>query len=105
MSFIQIPIPATTVVFDLQVDLDTVLLQLSFVYYPRDSAWRVTISRSGVTLLSHLKVVTDSDLLAQYRYIEELPPGRLIIFDNEGLGNDPNDSNFGDRVIILYEPI
>ena len=105
MSFIQIPIPATAIAFDLQVELDFIPLQLSFVYYPRDSVWRVTISRSGVILLSHLKVVIDSDLLAQYQYIEELPPGRLIIFDNEGLGSDPDDSNFGDRVVVLYEPI
>ena len=55
--------------------------------------------------MSHLKVVTDSDLLAQYRYIDELPPGRLIVFDNAGLCNDPDDSNFGDRIVMLYEPI
>ncbi len=105
MAFFTIPVPETTIPFDQQVEMDGNLFLLKFRYHSRNGHWRMTIIRSGVVLLSSLKVVNTLDLLAQYRHIEDLPSGTIIISDQDLLDSDPNDINFGDRVLLMYQDI
>lgn len=103
MSFFTIPVPEEVIPFNLQVDLNGVIYTLSFTWFPRDAYWRMTILKSGVVLLSHLKLVNTQDLLAQYTGVEDLPEGIFIVFDHDGLDSDPNATGFGDRVLLMYE--
>ncbi len=103
MAFFTIPIPEEVIPFELQIELDTALFTLSFRYFPRDGAWRMTIAKAGTVILSSVKLVNTQDLLAQYTYNEALPLGKFIVSDQDLLEADPDSSNFGDRVLLMYQ--
>lgn len=103
MAFFIIPVPAEVIPFDSQVELDGTLFLLKFRYHSRDGFWRITIIRAGVVILSFIKLVHTNDLLAQYRHLENLPLGTIIISD-QNLGDaDPDAINFGDSVLLMYQ--
>ena len=103
MAFFTIPIPTEIIPFDQQVELDGTLFLLQFRYFFRDDFWRVTISKAGVKILSSMKIVHTDDLLAQFRHLEDLPKGTIIVSD-QNLGDaDPGTTNFGDSVLFMYQ--
>ena len=103
MAFFTIPIPAEIIPFEEQVELDGTLYTFRFRYYSRDGIWRLTIIKSGTVLLSGVKIVNTLDLLAQYRHLEDLPLGDIIVSDQNLLDSDPDDTNFGDSVLLMYQ--
>lgn len=103
MAFFNIPIPSTIIPFDLQIELDGELFLLKFVYQHRTGHWAMTIVRAGVVVLSNIKVVNTDDLLKQYDHLEDLPIGTIIISDQDLVDSDPDDINFGDRVLFMYQ--
>ncbi len=105
MAFFIIPIPKEIIPFDEQVELDGTLYLMKFRYHFRDDFWRVTIIKAGVVLISAIKVINTLDLLAQYRHIEDLPKGKLIVSDQNLKDADPNSINFGDSVLMMYQDI
>lgn len=103
MAFFIIPVPEEIIPFDEQVELDGELFLLKFRYLRRDGAWRMTIVKAGDIILSNIKIVHSDDLLAQYRHIEALPLGTIIISDQDSNDADPDATNFGDRVLLMYQ--
>lgn len=103
MAFFTIPIPAETIPFDQQVELDGVSFLLKFRYYYRDGFWRLTIVKGGTVILTNIKLINTLDLLGQYRHLEDLPAGTIIISDQNFMDSDPNDTNFGDSILLMYE--
>lgn len=102
MSTFIIPVSETTDAFDEQVELDGLVYDLFFRWNARDNHWGMDIGRDGTVLISSIKLVVTSDLLVQYRRIGDLPEGTLFVDDLDGLDNDPDDENFGDRVVLKY---
>ena len=105
MAFFIIPVPTEIIPFDSQIELDGSLFLLKFRYYNRDDFWRMTIIKAGVVILSHVKLVHTNDLLAQYRHLEDLPQGIIIISDQNLADADPGATNFGDNVLLMYQDI
>lgn len=99
----SIPVQETTDPFSQQVELDGLLYDLTFKWNARETHWSLTIGRDDTVLIQQVKLVHIDDLLSQYQRIEDLPPGRLYVFDQDGLDRDPNETLFGDRVLLLYE--
>ena len=104
MATFIIPVQTTTDPFSQQVELDGLLYDLTFLWNARDQHWSITIGRDDVVLVREVKLVhvPDNDLLSQFRRIEDLPPGQLYISDLDGFDRDPDDTLFGDRVVLLY---
>ncbi len=103
MAFFIIPVPKEIIPFDQQVEMDGTLFLLQFRYFFRDNFWRITIIKAGVKILSSMKLVHTKDLLAQFRHIEDLPLGTIIVSD-QNLGDaDPGTTNFGDTVLLMYQ--
>jgi len=48
-------------------------------------------------------MIISDDLLAYARRIDGLPPGRLMVVDLDDHGRDPNETLFGDRVVLMYD--
>lgn len=90
--------------FRMTVTLDNVVYDLRFVLNKRDGFWRMDIGRDDVSLVRNIKIVLSSDLLKAHRSISELPPGTLSVVDKLGQHTEPNEDNFGDSVVLLYEP-
>lgn len=103
MALFTIPVSDTTDPFEEQVELDGLIYDLAFTWNPRDNHWFLTVGREGVTLLTHVKVVNDQDLLAPYTRTEDLPPGSLQVVDLDDEDKDPCATDFGDRVVLRYE--
>lgn len=102
MSTFTIPVSDTTDPFDEQVELDGRVYDLAFRWNVRGNHWSMDVGRDGVVLVAGVKLVIIPDLLEQYRRIGELPEGTLFVEDLDGLDTDPDDENFGDRVILKY---
>ncbi len=103
MATVSIPIPTFSIrPFTEQVELDGSTYDLSFTYNARDGKWRLTIELAGTVLVRNLPLVADADVLRNFDHVEDLPPGTILVHDLDGLDTDPNDTNFGDRVLLLY---
>jgi hypothetical protein len=103
MARFIIPVQPTTDPFSQQVELDGLIYDLTFLWNARDVHWSLTVGREDVVLIDEVKLVIIDDLLAQYRRIEDLPPGIFSVIDLDGLDRDPDDTLFGDRVLLIYE--
>lgn len=103
MSTWTIPTVAGVEAFDQQVELDGRVYDLRFRWNARDGHWFMDVGRDGQTVLYGIKLVHVDDFLSQVRRVEELPPGRLYVVDLDGLDRDPDDENFGDRVLLRYD--
>jgi len=102
VSTFIIPVSDTTDPFDEQVELDGRVYDLAFRWNPRGIHWSMDIARDGDILVYGVKLVVIDDLLSQYQRIGGLPDGVLFMEDLDGLDTDPNDVNFGDRVVLKY---
>ena len=105
MAFFIIPVPTEVIPFHEQVELNGSLYLLKFQYQFRSGFWLLTITKAGVVLLASVKLVNTLDLLAQYRHIEDLPQGKIIISDQNLQQADPDATNFGDNVLLMYEDV
>lgn len=102
MATYTIPLPIGLQSFTQQVELDGKVYDLLFKYNARESRWYMTIARNDVTLLSGLKLVHGSDLLSQFKYVEDIPKGLLAIVDLNSLYADPDADTLGQTVVMRY---
>lgn len=58
---------------------------------------------AGAVLFAGRRAVIDRDVLEPVRYLEGMPPGRLIFRDAEGSGVPPGAGELGSRVLLTYE--
>lgn len=102
MNIFIIPVSDTVDPFEQQIELDGVVYDMTFHWNPRGDAWSMDVGRDGNVLISGVKLIETSDVLSQYQRIGGLPAGAMSVVDLDGLGADPDDTNFGDRVVIQY---
>lgn len=102
MATYTIPLPTGLQSFTQQVELENKVYDLLFKYNAREAHWYMTISRNDVILLSELKLVHGADLLSQFKYIEEMPKGKLAIVDLNSLFTDPDAETLGQSVVMRY---
>jgi hypothetical protein len=103
MTVTTIPVTSTTDAFVQQVEMGGVIYDMEFSWNARDHHWSITIGRDGVVLVAGIKLVISDDLLAYSRRIEGLPSGRLQIVDLDDKDRDPDDTIFGNRVMLMYD--
>jgi len=102
MNVFIIPVSDTIDPFDQQTELDGVIYDMTFRWNSRDRSWHMDVGRDGIVLVSGVKLIETSDVLSQYQRINGLPVGVMSVVDLDGLGADPDDVNFGDRVVMQY---
>ena len=102
-SFFEIPVSGTTVPFSQHTELGGIAYTLLFHYNHRDGVWRLNLTGQDGELLANLKLVNGIDLLAQFRYKENMPQNKLIVHDLDGQDRDAGANTFGDRVLLMYE--
>ena len=91
--------------FQISIELDAVLHNLSFYWNSREEAWYLNIlTEDNVEILGGVKLVPSYDLLKQYQANPALPQGLLILVDIE---NKPTTTNLnydtlGVRYQLLY---
>ena len=103
MTITTIPVQRTTDAFTQQVEINGDMFDLTFLWNARDHHWSISIGQEGSMLISGIKMIISDDLLAYARRIDGLPPGRLMVVDLDDHGRDPNETLFGDRVVLMYD--
>lgn len=78
--------------------------ELIFHYNLRESKWYMDLRREDVDILSGVKVVNSTDLLAQYTAYD-IPEGKILITDLNNLYQDPDSDNFGQTVLFQYDDL
>lgn len=99
----NIPINETTDAFKQQVELNSTIFDLQFHWNPRDNHWFMDIGTDGTVLIAGIKLINSTDLLSQFVRLETLPIGKLQVVDLDGLDRDPDDTIFGNRVVLRYD--
>lgn len=86
--------------------LESVSYTLAFNYNQREDTWALSISDSnGTLLLDGVKLVCNINLLSQYQYLGNLPPGILACFTNTSDDSPPGleDLVSGGRCLLAYQ--
>lgn len=103
MTISTIPVPKTTDAFTQQVGLSGSVYDLTILWNSRDHHWSISIGRNGLVMIAGLRLIISGDLLEYARRIGGLPAGKLMIVDLDGLDRDPEETLFGNRVVLMYD--
>ena len=103
MTITTIPVQRTTDAFTQQVEIDGDVFDLTFLWNSRDHHWSISLGSDGSMLISGIKMIISDDLLSYARRIDGLPPGRLMVVDLDDQDRDPDETLFGDRVVLMYD--
>lgn len=85
------------------VELDSASYFLEFAFNTRDGKWRMSMTFEDTLLLQNIPIVETTDMLANFQYVENIPPGTFQVIDLDELGRDPDTTTFGDRLVIQYD--
>lgn len=105
MATLQSPVGVTPVAYTMTLELDGLYYDLTFRFNARDEHWFVDISHNSVSVLFGIKMVHSDDLFAQFSHLQvdnSLPPGTFLMRDVTGADRDPDDTDLGDDVVMLY---
>lgn len=105
MANIKIPARTEPEAYTMRVELEGVFYDLSFRFNARDSHWYMDVSSNDIVRLYGLKIVHSERLLERYAYLKvdnKIPPGTMRVFDITGFDRDPDQTTFGDDVVLLY---
>jgi hypothetical protein len=85
------------------VELESVIYEIRLRYNTRAAIWKMDIAKEdGTKMLSGIPVFSNSSITSQYANVD-LPPGVFMAFDTEGEAKDPDNTDFGSRVKLLYQ--
>lgn len=99
---IEIFINASLPRFPQTVELDGQQYLFRFDWNTRTSSWTMDISQpDGTALISGTRLVGDWSPI-QHRVSEDLPPGRLMLLDTTGDGDDPTRDSLGVNHKLFY---
>jgi hypothetical protein len=103
MAFLEIPVRSDLPAYDFLIDLEGVTYQLAFQYNARRAGWTFSIrDAAGNDILIGIPVIVSTDLISRFK-AEGAPPGTFVAWDTSGQNLNPTDSDFGSRVLFLYE--
>lgn len=110
---LNIPIVTGGKAFRETLDLDGEEYALDFSFNQRDvwdatptGAWYLTIFKNNERISPRLRIVAGYELLEAVISIDK-PPGKLYLYDIDlktTQGQEADRDNFGDRIILVYEP-
>jgi hypothetical protein len=103
MSFLEIPVRSDLPAYDFLIDLEGATYQLAFQYNLRRGGWTFGIrDSSGNDILVGIPIIVSTDLTSRFQ-AQGAPPGRFVAWDTSGNNLNPTDSDFGSRVLFLYQ--
>lgn len=83
--------------------LEGVEFLLEFKWNTRDLRWNISfLSSQDDPILMGIPLNINSELLERFE-IDELPPGKMILFDSTGKTNEAGLSDLGARCKLLYQ--
>jgi len=102
MSVVEIPITQFPYYKSSHV-LDGQAYTFTFRWSVRNEAWYLDIDNTVIGI----KIVNGINLLDQYSYNDDLPPGKLGAYRNSGRDSKPGFTNFGvqSEITLIYEPV
>lgn len=86
------------------VTLDSVDYDIRLRWNTRDEAWQVFFGLSGEDPVVTFKATNGLDLLAPYKYLENVPDGNLYMVDVVKINGRPtySDSGVDNRFCLVY---
>ena len=99
-----IPIQSGTYANKFTASLNGKVFEIALHFNKRESKWYMDIKREEINVLSGVKVVNSTDLLAQYTAYD-IPEGKILITDLDNLYRDPDAENFGQTVLLQYDDL
>ncbi len=105
MAIIRLPVRVRDKAYEFRVELEGNFYDLSFRFNARDDHWYMDVSFDDVVQLVGVKVVHSARLLERYIYKKvgnKIPPGVMAVLDVTGADRDPDQTTFGDDVVLLY---
>jgi hypothetical protein len=100
MAEIIIPLRSDIFQYSFTKELDGVVYSFKIGYNLRVNSWRMGIGG----LVIPIRLAGGGDLLRQFHHLE-VPPGEMRITDLDGNFADPDKTNLGDRVILVYTEV
>lgn len=100
MANIIIPLRNDIYQYSFTKELDGVVYSFKIGYNLRVNSWRMSIG----DLVIPIRLAGGGDLLRQFNHLE-VPPGEMNIVDLDGNFSDPDKTNLGDRVILIYTEV
>ncbi len=103
MADFVIPVDSTGTNYTLDVSLSGSVYRFGLHWNTRGQFWSLDIfDQADNPLATGIKLVADWELIGGLGN-SALPPGFLYCVDTSGKGIDPTDSDFGTRVILVYD--
>ena len=100
---IEIPIPEGNPAFAETVELDGEFFRFVFRFNVRAGGWFFDLRTTGDDpILSSIAVTVGIPLFDQYRSRADVPAGDLFAVDTTEEGNNPGETELGDRVRLVY---
>lgn len=87
---------------DFTISLDGGVYRFRFTWNSRAQAWVMDVlTEAEEPIVSGVRVVVNFPILDQFED-SRLPPGKLIVVDTGGTGEEPGRNDLGARVQIVY---
>lgn len=103
MAVLVVPTSQTLPSYRERVQFDGTAFQLRFRWNDRLQAWFFDVEdEDGAVLVYARRVVIDSLLLRQFRYVVGIPAGLITAFDTTLRDLPPLLDDFGTRVLLGY---
>ena len=86
------------------VTLDSVDYDIRLRWNTRDESWQIFFGLSGEDPVVTFKATNGLDLLAPYKYLEEVPDGSLYMVDTVKINGRPGyyDTGIDNRFCLVY---
>jgi hypothetical protein len=103
MAVLEIPVRSDLNAFKEFITIEGVVYIFQFYFNQRTSLWFADILDDNENpILVGIPVQTNIPLNLIFKHLD-IPKGLLFAFDIQGKGKDADASDFGDRVLLLYE--
>ena len=99
MAIFEIQTRNDIFIYSFQVELENITYTNEIHYNKRINRWVASIP----DVLESISLLNGQDLLNQFHYLEELPPGELKIVDLDKLNRDAKREIFSDRIVLGYK--
>lgn len=104
MSINIIPIDATQVAFEQEMDLGGTIFVMKFYYNSRYARWHCDVLDSDQNeVLTGRVINVQLDLFNRFSMGEKLPQVSMALFDMAGLQREADLDTFGKEIILAYD--
>lgn len=102
MATLQIPVRNDLPAYQMRVELDGELFELSFRYNLRMTRWIMDILDSEENpIVIGIPLLTNVDLFKRYKD-ERLPQGTMLLFEEQGLDDNAEREDLAQSHFLLY---